>query len=316
MNTIKKNDDVYGLNYKNWVAGLDGNMKDKIKNLQSKDQRWNLILVVFILMWISGAAIVYYSNFWAIDIIGYVLIGLCIHGMANLMHECIHNNLWKKEWQNSLFGFVCGIPSLFSMTSYKVNHLIHHKHTGAEGDPDEMQNMTNNKVILTIFFYLWLFVGIFIYLIHVPFNALKFGNTKERIQIIVEYLIIGAIIATVLFFLNQNDNLILVLDFWLIPMIFGGFLGNVRGWAEHMLTDKDHFLLNTRTVTSTKLFSFLFVNLNYHLEHHLFPKMPWYNLPVLHKMLLPEYKKVNATVYSSYVTFFFDAFRRGPHARI
>lgn len=33
-------------------------------------------------------------------------------------------------------------------------------------------------------------------------------------------------------------------------------------------------------------------NINYHLDHHLFPQVPWYNLPALHAQLLhdPEYR--------------------------
>ena len=74
---------------------------------------------------------------------------------------------------------------------------------------------------------------------------------------------------------------------------------NLRGWAEHMLTTPGHPLLQTRTVTSTKLLSFLNVNLNYHLEHHLFPAVPWYNLPKVHTLLQDEYEQAGAFIYSS-----------------
>ena len=78
-----------------------------------------------------------------------------------------------------------------------------------------------------------------------------------------------------------------------------------------MLTTPGHPLLQTRTVTSTKLLSFLNVNLNYHLEHHLFPAVPWYNLPKVHTLLQEEYEQAGAFIYSSYLRFLVDAFRYG-----
>lgn len=115
---------------------------------------------------------------------GYFIIGICIHGMANLMHECIHNNLFHRRSVNWLYGFIAGMPALFSITAYKVNHLVHHQYTGTEKDPDEMSNLTSNRTLLRLFFYLWLIFGIFTYVFHVPIMALKFANKKEKRGII------------------------------------------------------------------------------------------------------------------------------------
>jgi fatty acid desaturase len=98
---------------------------------------------------------------------------------------------------------------------------------------------------------------------------------------------------------------------WIIPLLIASFYGNVRGWAEHTLTAPGHPLTITRTVTSNPLFSFLNINLNYHLEHHLFPGVPWYNLPKVHRLLLDDYRAAGASVYRSYARFLYDAFRTG-----
>ena len=44
--------------------------------------------------------------------------------------------------------------------------------------------------------------------------------------------------------------------------------------------------LNTRTVYMNPIFRFLY-SMNYHLEHHLFPDVPYYSLPALHGELRP-----------------------------
>jgi fatty acid desaturase len=62
-------------------------------------------------------------------------------------------------------------------------------------------------------------------------------------------------------------------------------------------------------------------NINYHLEHHLFPGVPWYNLPKVHALLGDECRRAGSSVYPSYTEFFIDFFKaswRGiiPNARV
>ena len=56
---------------------------------------------------------------------------------------------------------------------------------------------------------------------------------------------------------------------------------------------KDH-RFSTRTVYLNSVFSFLFWHMEYHIEHHMFPIVPSYNLPKLHNLIkdqLPPAKK-------------------------
>ena len=73
-------------------------------------------------------------------------------------------------------------------------------------------------------------------------------------------------------------------------------------------------ILKTRTVTSNPLVSFLMLNLNYHLEHHLFPAIPWYNLPRVHQLLKPMYQARGAVVRKSYAAFVIECFLKVPKA--
>ena len=79
------------------------------------------------------------------------------------------------------------------------------------------------------------------------------------------------------------------------------------------MTRPGHPLIQTRTVTSNAFVSFFMCNLNYHLEHHLFPAMPWYHLPRLHRLLQDDYRKAGSVVYRSYVRFIWDAVNTGPY---
>ena len=46
--------------------------------------------------------------------------------------------------------------------------------------------------------------------------------------------------------------------------------------------------LNTRTVYMNPLFRFMYLNMNYHLEHHMFPMVPYHQLPALHQEVLAD----------------------------
>ena len=78
-----------------------------------------------------------------------------------------------------------------------------------------------------------------------------------------------------------------------VPTVYGMWLMVFFGITQHAGLQEnvlDH-RLNTRTVYMNPLFRFLYLNMNYHIEHHIFPTVPYYNLPALHqaiKRYLPE----------------------------
>lgn len=80
---------------------------------------------------------------------------------------------------------------------------------------------------------------------------------------------------------------ILPLMFVGLPNLYGPWLMNVysltqhAGLAENVL---DH-RLNCRTVYMSPINRFLYWNMNYHLEHHMFPLVPYHNLPRLHELV-------------------------------
>lgn len=87
-----------------------------------------------------------------------------------------------------------------------------------------------------------------------------------------------------------------------LPTVYGMWLMVFFGVTQHAGLQEnvlDH-RLNTRTVYMNPLFRFLYLNMNYHIEHHMFPTVPYYNLPALHaeiKDYLPEPLPNTAAAY-------------------
>ncbi len=75
-----------------------------------------------------------------------------------------------------------------------------------------------------------------------------------------------------------------------LPTLYGSWLmpiyGNTQhaGLAENVL---DH-RLNCRTVYMNLINRYLYWNMNYHVEHHMFPLVPYHNLPKLHELVKPD----------------------------
>jgi len=250
---------------------------------------------------------------WLVRIPGYLVIGTAIHAMAVLTHEASHYSMFRSRFWDRWVGFLMGAPVFVSHTAYRVLHADHHRYTRDEGDPDEFANVTKSRFLLSLVFYSWLIIGTPVYLIHVVATAMKIGTWKDRFDIMFEYVLLIAMFGGAYLLARHYGRMDLILHCWALPMIIAMVFGNVRSWAEHTMTIPGDPLTRTRTVRSNRLVSFLMCNLNYHLEHHLCPGIPWYNLPRMHELMLDDYRRANSFVYHSYLRFLWDAFRHGVH---
>ncbi len=78
--------------------------------------------------------------------------------------------------------------------------------------------------------------------------------------------------------------------FWILPTGMTAAIFRMRMIAEHYGVPNDKEITGTRTITSNTLERMFIcpLNVNYHLEHHMFPSVPFFNLPKLRESLLKE----------------------------
>ena len=275
-----------------WMRSLSTDKKLAIRDLHQLNPWWNLVSLLFVGLWIAAAAIMIQFPSWYVRVPGYLFIGILIHGLGNFMHEAIHGNLFRNRRWDRWFGFLCGLPTLFQITGYRVSHLLHHRHTRTEDDPDSMMNVSSNKTFLSIFFYIAGLIGVFLYHARLPFVVWTKGSRKEVWQLVFETVITLSVVTGVFYFAWQYECLGVVLHCWVFPLLSAALIANIRGaWAEHELTEAGHPLTQTRTVTSNPIYSFFNINFELHIEHHLYPAIPWYNLPALHRLCCPSTKR-------------------------
>jgi fatty acid desaturase len=250
---------------------------------------------------------------WILAVPLYVLAAASLHGISLFTHEAVHGTLSLNRWINGGLGALCAWPVLQNYSAYRILHLRHHDHLGAEGDPDHYPNYTRWSWMVFLMNWGRLLVGYPAYIVAIPWLAFRAGGRRERMKILAE-VAGGALVIVALFQLPAS----LAMHGWLIPMLVINTFVNIRGMSQHTLLEADHgdTIRGTRTILTNPVTAFFMCNENYHLEHHLHPGVPWYHLPRLHRRLEGELRAQGAHYIPSYFSFVREfvagSFRRSP----
>jgi len=243
----------------------------------------------------------------------YLLAAASLHGISLFTHEGVHGTLSPRLWWNRVLSIACALPVLQNYSAYKVLHLKHHHHLGQEGDPDHYANYTSWTWLEFAMHWGRLLIGYPAYILMIPILGYRHGTPSARRWIIFE--------AGLLAVLSAGAFLVVpwpwLLHGWLIPMVIINTLVNIRGMSQHtFLEHQSDTVLGTRSILTNRVTAFFMCNENYHLEHHLYPGVPWYNLPRLHQVLRNDLLAGGAPFISSYFAFVCEfvvkSLRRSP----
>ena len=111
---------------------------DEIRPLAQRSNLMGAFLVTHCFFTIALAIFVFsiWPNIFTF-IIAVMVIGSRQLGLAILMHDSAHRALFANDFLNEKIGYwFCGAPILADMFAYRHYHLMHHKHTQTEKDPD------------------------------------------------------------------------------------------------------------------------------------------------------------------------------------
>lgn len=183
----------------------------------------------------------------------------------NAQHYAMGISRKATEW----VLYALSVIMLSSMHAVQVTHLHHHKHCLDDEDVEAMcAKMSGWKAML---------VGpYFPYLIHK--TALKIANPKQRRWVIAEMISMVVWIGIVLAFLPYKFML-----YHVIVMLVGQcFTGFFAVWTVHHDCEPNHFIARTLRGPIRRVLTF---HMFYHVEHHLFPRVPTCHLNQLAERL-------------------------------
>jgi fatty acid desaturase len=277
---------------------------EELASLRKLDPLAHARLLFFPALWAAGAG----ASLWAIRqpfgplaaaawLAGAIASALALNAAFLAMHEGTHYLLSRDRARNRWLGFLTGLPLFLSFTAYQALHIRHHEFLGDPRDPDDYDNYTGHPAKVWMLHWLRLLAAAYLYLLLVPALAWKHGTSAQRRGISIDYALLSAFYAAV-FSLAPFPVLA---HAWLLPTAIANVLINVRGLTQHSLAEARDPLLASRSVRTRPWVAFLYLNENYHLEHHLYPGVPFYHLPRLHALL--EERLPRALVVPSYSAF-------------
>ena len=223
-------------------------------------------------------------------------------------HELSHKTMFKTSALNEFFIRINGILFGFggNYINFRRSHVKHHQFT--------VHNDLDMEVILPLKlrWYNWIFgftiniqgmyISIFRYfryafgrrrevILKSVWEQRNFPETQpEALKKLVNwarFIVISHLTLVVVFI--ATGNWILVVIITLGPFIAGWF-GLITTMPQHigMKPDIADWRHNTRTYIAGPIVRFFYWNMNYHVEHHMYPAVPYYNLPKLRKAIENE----------------------------
>lgn len=236
--------------------------------------------------------------------LAFVVAGTRYHGLEAMMHEATHYRLHSNKTINEFIGELSVWPMGLSVFLYRyLRHFSHHKNIGTLKDAHLFQSYRKYPDRFDIPVPPWrLFKNCVAAALKFPgevwlgqiYNSAKLLSTLSKRK---ARLWIGFQLAMFLFIMAGSavwgsKVIWIYLLFFVLPFMWVAvFSRYLRLLAEHfgIPTEQRGAVAgaNTRTVlVSWPIRVMLWPhNLNYHLEHHWYPSVPFYNLPALHQLL-------------------------------
>ena len=275
----------------------------------------SLFIVALIL---SGyLCIVTWGSLWSIPaLLLYGNIFYC--KIISIQHETNHETYFKSRKLNKFVYHITSLLGGFEAVRWKWSHFHHHTYTIFTNE--EVYDYENNspKPTEPIRFLLnFLPLGPLIniqkirHFTHFEIIKHSFGIITPVVKVTVPEKEIKKIINSSRLYLSFWLIIILsslLLKSWLpivmiiLPPFYGNTILMICGMTQHAgLADniKDH-RKSTRTVIMNPFFSFLYSNMEYHIEHHIFPKIPCHNLKKFHKIVKNQMPEPHNGIISAY----------------
>lgn len=270
-----------------------------------------------------------YGSYW-LSPLAVLVIGARQRGLSTLLHDCAHGVGVRDRRLQMFAGTVLTAYPIFQQHyAYKVSHVFtHHPKLGSpDADPDlrffieqgaYRSGATAAYVRRVVVFPLlgtqtW---GYLRYLVRNRYRVLKGEGVRAEVASPVErrkraldragFWVFWSAVAGLAWYGGWLPGLLL---FWVVPYLTSF---QILGWyielSEHtpLVRDSDVDLHMTRNRKSRTWEKFLtgIHNDNYHLEHHLDPRTPFWNLHKARRVRLgdPEYAAVDAQLGGLFTT--------------
>jgi fatty acid desaturase len=263
---------------------------------------WLGAMVIFAVL-----AIYLWPSWWAI--IPLLAYGV-LYGSAtdSRWHECGHGTAFKTSWMNDTVYHIACFMIMRNPTRWRWSHTRHHTDTLIVGLDPEIAVMRPPVLIKVLLAYVGVLdaydamKSMFLNAAGVISKVEKtFIPEMEWHKVIFVARIWLAIYAATFIAAYYFDSFLPLLLVGL-PRLYGAWHHVLTGLMQHgALADNvlDH-RMNSRTVYINPISRFIYWNMNYHIEHHMFPMVPYHALPRLHALIKNDLPAPTQSMWACY----------------
>ena len=208
-------------------------------------------------------------------------------------HECGHGTAFKTPWKNEAVYQIACFMMVRNPVVWRWSHARHHTDTIIVGrDPEIIAPRPPSLVKIAL-----AFIGLadtpqsLLAMLRYAFGGLTdaerdfipAGERHKAVGVARTWVAIYA--ATLLACVVMRSILPLMLIG--LPRFYGAWHHILTGLTQHIGLAEDvlDHRLNCRTVYMNPVSRFVYWNMNYHVEHHMFPMVPYHALPRLHEAM-------------------------------
>jgi beta-carotene hydroxylase len=199
---------------------------------------------------------------------------LALHCSGTVIHDACHQSAHRHRIVNAILGHCSALILVFAFPVFTRVHLQHHGNVNHPKDDPDHYVSTGGP--------LWLIAVRFLY-----HEVFFFQRRLWRNYELLEWFISRLIVITIVYISVQYHFLGYILNFWFIPaFIVGITLGLFFDYLPHRPFVERSRWKNAR-VYPGKVLNILILGQNYHLIHHLWPSIPWYNYQPAYYLMKP-----------------------------
>ncbi len=249
----------------------------------------------------------FWGTWWCVPFL--VVYGVLYSSAADARwHECGHGTAFKTPWMNDALYQISSFMAAKEPTLWRWSHARHHTDTIIVGRDREIVAMRPPDVLRLLVGLLGIpeAAGTAVGLVRHASGRLTaeeatFVPDSERPRVYREARAWLGVFAIVI-------GLALALSSWLplvlvgLPWIYGRWFGYLFAVTQHVGLAEDvlDHRLNSRTIRMNPFMRFLVCNMNYHVEHHMFPMVPFHALPALHREVRDDMPVPYPSVLAAY----------------
>ena len=264
---------------------------------------------------IGGTGVLAYlslGTWWSI--LAFAVYGALYGGSSDpRWHENGHGTAFRTRWPNDVVYVIASFMLMREPTLWRWSHVRHHSNTIIVGLDPEISFPRPFKFRAVVPNYFNLISGprmIWRMIRH------AFGSIDDDARIFVPEDELGKVKWEARAFVGILLAVVLwcVIGGTFIPLLFIGLPSFYGVWLVWFFAITQHAGLredvldhrySTRTVYMNPVFRFLYLNMNYHLEHHLFPAVPYHALPALHKEVKDQLPAAKTSMWDAYREIYF-----------